>query len=749
MIKKVLEIKKLGLFEDFKWNPNLKEFARFNVIYGWNGSGKTTLSVLFSALEKGHSEIFENLRYKIVTDEGEFSEGSNYPRRIRVFNQRYITQNIDLETCKATPIFILGEENKALADSIKQDEIALRGNPAIPGNFGKLELRSRFQADKATKEKEYGLRFTNIARNISEELSGTAVRNYNKNNAEADFKNMKSIELLSIEQLENVRRILQQNEASKVNSLSLLSTIEDSKQILATVKQLLQKTVAVNVISRLKQNPDISKWVETGVSLHKNHSSSQCEFCGQDIPMGRLHALAEFFNEEDKKFKDELDAISSKVESLINLLNSLRLPEKSNIFPDLQIDFEKSKKNFLENSSSLVKSLKCIKDEIDNKKFHTNESMQLNEIIDLQSFIDSADNLESYIRIHNDKVINFIQEKNVAAQKLKNHLLSEIYDDINKMQQEIGELSESIQILENGDPNNPQDIGIDALSGRISENKQKISKSGIACDELNQKLSAFLGRDELSFETCDNGYLLKRNGVLADNLSEGEKTAVAFVYFTIHLKDQDFNPETDIVVVDDPISSLDSSSLFLAFSFLKNSVKGCNQVFVFTHNHDFLRLIIGWLKYEKENHTSYYMVNNYYDKTKRIAKLEALDQLLLEFSSEYQYLFKLLYNYSSDGTIESAYKYPNLARKVLDHFLNILYPDSETPYKKLKRVNFDENKKDAIYRFTNDQSHISDLGFDPALASETEHVISSMLEMMNAVFPSHYESLENCAKGKY
>ena len=73
----------------------------------------------------------------------------------------------------------------------------------------------------------------------------------------------------------------------------------------------------------------------------------------------------------------------------------------------------------------------------------------------------------------------------------------------------------------------------------------------------------------------------------------------------------------------------------------------------------------------------------------------------------------------------------------------IMYPDNNTPYKKLEQINFDENKKTAIYKFTNDQSHITGKGFNPALVSESQNVIAFLLDMMHTVFPDHYKALED------
>lgn len=226
-------------------------------------------------------------------------------------------------------------------------------------------------------------------------------------------------------------------------------------------------------------------------------------------------------------------------------------------------------------------------------------------------------------------------------------------------------------------------------------------------------------------------------------MSEGEKTAIAFVYFTIHLTDQDFNIDSGIVVIDDPISSLDSNSLFQAFSFLKNSVKNSSQVFILTHNFDFLKLLLNWLKHYPKNKggKEFYMIKNHYYNGNRVATLDGLDKLLQEHENEYQYLFKMLYQFKSDGTIASVYHIPNTVRKVLEYFLMIMVPDGKSMYQKLELLNFDEIKKTAIYKFANDQSHITGSGFDPSLVPECQNNVAHLLEMMGEVFPEHSKVL--------
>lgn len=115
MIRQFDTIKNLGVFADYKKTTDMKPFKRLNIIYGLNGSGKTTLSRFFADLNSGSAEGFENLKYKISTDEGAFTQGKSYSRKIRVFNSEYVEANLGKLEGELNPIFIIGEENKSLA----------------------------------------------------------------------------------------------------------------------------------------------------------------------------------------------------------------------------------------------------------------------------------------------------------------------------------------------------------------------------------------------------------------------------------------------------------------------------------------------------------------------------------------------------------------------------------------------------------------------------------------------------------
>jgi wobble nucleotide-excising tRNase len=729
MIKKLKKIKNLGLFSDYTWDNNLDDFDKYNLFYGWNGSGKTTLSKLFACLEIGSTPEFPDLEYDIEHENGNCKENTQLNKKIRVFNQDYIQKNVQLVSGKANPIFILGEENKEIADQIKADENTLNN----------LEIqKSSKEAEKVKKDNDKGNKFTEVAKIIGANLVGSSTRNYRKPDAEKDFATLTEKKILSADEVTKQQAVIKQEQKDKIPEIEFEADL-DLPVLYEEVSNICKETVEINVISHLTENQNISEWVEKGLTLH-TAESKQCEFCGSLLPNGRIEALLGHFNEADKKLKEKIETKVTNLQQSIQKVRNAQLPNKAQFYTDLQtqftsraITYNQEKENYCSELSSMVEILNT-------KKQKTTEIVSFSRSLS-NNFQISLNSVNETIKQHDKKSDNFQTEKDKAVELLKNHHLSEIFDEVKNLDKEIGECGKEILKFENGDGTDAL-LGITKLKKQITENKGKISSEHKACSTLNEQLQTFLGRAEIMFEVSpEGGYVVKRNKVIAKNLSEGEKTAIAFVYFVVHLKDQNFDIANGIIVVDDPISSLDSNSLFQAFAFLKNAVKDAKQVFILTHNFSFLKLILNWLN--RTSGRKYYMIKNQYSAMNgRTALISELDKELREHESEYHYLFKVLYTFETDGSIASVYHIPNVARKVLDTFLMFRVPNGENSYKKMEKLVFDENKKTAIYKFTNDQSHITGDGFDPSLVPEAQKNIQYLLEMMKAVFPEHYQILE-------
>lgn len=480
--------------------------------------------------------------------------------------------------------------------------------------------------------------------------------------------------------------------------------------------------------------------MEAGLQLHRSHGAVDCEFCAQGLPPNRISALSEHFSIEDQRLKSEIENAQALGTRILHAIRSVALPAKSALYSELRPEWTSKEADFQIAQTDLIDQIDAVQSLLARKLTERTVSLEPTEVIEPSGFVAAIDAMSEIVKRHNAKSADFERAKVEARTALETHYLSGIHGQIVELDAEIENKRRNIVKLTNGSTDSGDVRSLDAIRALIAERKATISSAHAGSAELSKRIATFLGRTDLTFESIDQGYRVLRRGKVAKRLSEGEKTAIAFVYFIVHLSDNDFNIRDGIVVIDDPISSLDSSSIYQAFSFLKNAVKDAKQVILLTHNFDFLKLLLNW--FSRINNKSHFMLVCSEENGVRQSRIAPLDSLLEKHPTEYHYLFKTLYQYKSDGTIQSCYHIPNIARKVLETFLEFHVPANGSTYDQLSKINFDEDKKTAIYKFTNDNSHITGKGFDPAIVAETQKNVAYLLEMIEAAAPQHFNGLK-------
>lgn len=139
---------------------------------------------------------------------------------------------------------------------------------------------------------------------------------------------------------------------------------------------------------------------------------------------------------------------------------------------------------------------------------------------------------------------------------------------------------------------------LDQLKSSIADAGKKITSVQPAVDAINRSLLAY-GFDNFRIEPSPhnpNMYQIQRiDGSLATNtLSEGEETFITFLYF-MQLANGAVNASAvsnkRILVIDDPICSLDSTILYVVSAMVKTLIKSVKagtsnieQLFILTHN---------------------------------------------------------------------------------------------------------------------------------------------------------------------
>lgn len=284
-----------------------------------------------------------------------------------------------------------------------------------------------------------------------------------------------------------------------------------------------------------------------------------------------------------------------------------------------------------------------------------------------------------------------------------------------------------------------------------------------ASNVFNDRLSKFLGRDELSLVYDDNskGYkvLRKENGEKAKGLSEGEKTAISFIYFITKIYEKNNDITKSIIIIDDPITSLDSNSIFNVYAIIISLLFNAKQLFVLTHNFQLLSILK-----RRCGNKNMYVINNYQEvidgSEKRLAKLEDMPKSLKDSTSEYTFIFGKIKEFCDSQrmcNLDEVMSMINLARKMLETFTSFKFPNISSYEQRLKSIfeivygiKFDSIEETAkimyetIYKFTNYFSHENNVDFisdrlDIQIA-QAKPILREILKLIKEVDECHYKS---------
>ena len=210
---------------------------------------------------------------------------------------------------------------------------------------------------------------------------------------------------------------------------------------------------------------------------------------------------------------------------------------------------------------------------------------------------------------------------------------------------------------------------------------------------------------------------------LRNSLSEGEKTALALAYFLSKFENEVNNAELrskSIVIIDDPVSSLDQNCLYNIANIIKKEfeLSSIEQLIVFSHNLSFLKFFnrLYSSKEEKDKKRCFLLREN---------KLIDLPKELNNFESSYFFMLGDICDYIDNRLDYDTAKrcLPNYARRVLETFLSFKFGRIEQNGRSLgindfldsdiknlrKIVNINENELNEIKQELGKIKQITDL----------------------------------------
>lgn len=762
MIKKIEHIRNFGIYKNFEWAAagTLKDFSSKNIFYGWNYSGKTTLSRLFSSLKnkKVHDDFAEESSFKVNSENGNFQQDTldTYSGNIEVFNSDYIRDNLKWEFDDN-----INAISFEVGESIEIHE-KIDGNlaeiDAIKGTADKIGKKAEFE-ERIEEYNNFESLYTTEAKRIKNDVFSSLIE-FNK----AHLKKIKDSIIMDInaaiisekdelKRLQNVVKI--ESPKVELDEIIFQNTLEETYEVSKNI--LLKEPSKAELLETLEKNYTHYSWAKQGLGMHKK--GDECKFCGSKIANQRIDELTSYFNNQASILREEIQKAKQLIYQEIEKLSSINFPLSTN---DLNSGFQSNYENLLKSGKKAVEKaivmldilLKDLSKKEEESIYLPIKTLATNESENIQKILDD---INSVIQENNEFSKNFTNIINEERSKYQRHLVAvflkenkylTIKAERDKAEKEIEKLDQ--RILELEDANVKLRAEIDSISK--------------GCDQLNTFIQSFLNRTDIKIEVnpLTNKFILKRGDKLAKNLSEGEKTAIAFSHFLVlmHSLEEKGQLKDTIVYIDDPISSLDSNHVFQINSLLKDTFSryipnvnnpgqfewtvACKQLFISTHNYEFFGLLKELHPTSKNgNKESRYFISRKNDES----FISPLPAAFDKYSSEYQYLFGEIYQFMNEADRAASHRLlamPNIFRRFLELYTMSKYPSFEEVDKRADKV-FGNTASKRILKVLHYFSHLNSIERISKQSDFISDIDAATTELINYIKTNdalHYEALE-------
>ena len=343
-------------------------------------------------------------------------------------------------------------------------------------------------------------------------------------------------------------------------------------------------------IARLIIQLENGDWVNQGRKYI--YSGSKCPFCQKDtIDEDFRSQLEAFF---DLEFENDIEQLKKGKEEYLRAKDDIR--SKLAIIENQDLENE-TKFKIQQLCEKIVNCFRDNEEKINRKINEPSKKIQLDSI---EKYIDEInciiDIKNAEIIKHNNLVENYKTEKKKLIDDIWILIAKENMALISKHNNKINGFMKGIQ--ETTNKKNQHEVKKKELELEIKEKNKLVTSVQPAVDEINGILKSY-GFNNFSIDPSkekNNHYQIKRpDGTLVEStLSEGEVTFITFLYFLQWIKgsqNEEDVTQDRVIVIDDPISSLDSNILFVVSSLLKDVIRkvlvgesNIKQVFVLTHN---------------------------------------------------------------------------------------------------------------------------------------------------------------------
>jgi wobble nucleotide-excising tRNase len=618
MITKIKRLKSIGKFYDFTAKGEGLDWHKNTFIFAPNAYGKSTLVNVLRSVCENDPRILRARKTldraappeaTVIVDSANYVfNGTRWDRScstIRIFDVPYIHDNIlsdeiEHEHRKRHHKIIIGARGVELAEELK----TLKAD----------EKTKRQQLDGLTRQFNAGAHIHHtldafLAIPFAEEAAVPG----RIQKLEHDIKSKES---------ETVVRDLGFPRVLSSPAFDLSGAKALAAQKLAAVHEATEKRVREHIDRNIKDRGGAKEFIRRGLDLLQ----ADCPFCGQDLKNAAdlLQAYREFFDDAfrtyQKELKDKAETLANwNLENDLTALVSSHNANRTTLKqwePFIGAETLPDATAIIEATRSRLTGLKAkVQAELEKKQKDPNADADLSQFDAMTSELAS---LKASVETYNKAVVAFTEKARVYVSNLLKSDINSIREALAKEHEIEKRFKPEWKKWATDYPITKKDAG-DVLAKKDAKQKQLEEYSNdifVTYQERMNQLLSTLGADfaitDLTGKTdaranesyADFGFLILQKKVpltarqddaacFKNTLSEGDKGTLAFAFFIAALEEIP-GLDKEIVILDDPLSSLDETRREATARVLLDMSPKLNQLCVLTHKKDFL-----WMLYDK------------------------------------------------------------------------------------------------------------------------------------------------------
>ena len=643
-------------------NETIDNLSKINFIYGNNGSGKTTIS-------------------RIIRDESKYPTCSvkwkdNTKLETLVYNSDFVEENFQ-PSQEIKGIFTLGKEEVDTQKKIdfEKNEIE-KCNKELADIVSNIEKNEDSTRDfiSETKEGFWKVKQSLDKSPIKNALSGVrgkvddffnrVLKEYSENKAE--LKNKEELEEISQKCYLDPRVPI-----TLLNTISFNVISELEKESILDKVIIGKEDLDVSALIKELKNSD---WVKSGMK-YISSQKVKCPFCQQDLPKDLENKLNSYFDKTYENDKRAVELLKKNYETeTAHLISSLKDIIDSQL---KELDTESLRGHLIQLQKVINSNNRILEKKVDNlsQKYKLTSISEFDEKIN--AIIHTAN---EKIQEHNDFIKNLTKEKKNLEPLVWKYICNELDSNISKYNNQIESLNKEKNDLETEQVKKTSEL--DKHKEELKQLEKKLTSVQPTLDSINKLLSDFnFTGFRLAQGNTEYTYKIERlDGTPVEKtLSEGEKSFVTFLYFYNLLNGSQSSSgvvNKRIVVIDDPVSSLDNDILFIVSTLIRMMFNGLfddslsiKQLFILTHNLYFFKEVsfdCGWNKSEK-NKLRFWTIN----KLSNLSHINSYEKNN-PIKTSYELLWDIIRQTEEDKTKYDCIYLQNTMRRILEYYFKML-----------------------------------------------------------------------------